>query len=93
MYAIRSYYEQLIGSNPMLVAMHEDVIKRQIAELDRSDILNRTLAAIMEQLPSGDVNEVSVSRALNMTTRTMHRKLADKGLTFRSLLTRARMEP
>jgi len=84
--------KQLIGSNPMLVAMHEDVIKRQIAELDRSDILNRTLAAIMEQLPSGDVNEVSVSRALNMTTRTMHRKLQEKGLGFRSLLTRARKE-
>jgi len=84
--------KQLIGSNPMLVAMHEDVIKRQIAELDRSDILNRTLAAIMEQLPSGDVNEISVANALNMTTRTMHRKLCEKGLSFRSLLTRARME-
>lgn len=84
--------KQLIGSNPMLVAMHEDVIKRQIAELDRSDILNRTLAAIMEQLPSGDVNEISVSRALNMTTRTMHRKLCEKGLSFRSLLTRSRKE-
>jgi len=84
--------KQLIGSDPMLVAIHEDVIKRQIAELDRSDILNRTLAAIMEQLPSGDVNEISVANALNMTTRTMHRKLCEKGLSFRSLLTRARKE-
>lgn len=84
--------KQLIGSNPMLVAMHEDVIKRQIAELDRTDIFNRTLATIMEQLPSGDVSEITVASAMNMTTRTLHRKLAEKGLSFRSLLTRARKE-
>lgn len=92
--AIRSQdaTKQLTGSSPMLVAMHEDVIKRQIAELDRSDVINRTLATIMEQLPSGDVSEVTVARALNMTTRTLHRKLAEKDQSFRSLLTSARKE-
>ena len=29
---------------------------------------------------------------MNMTTRTLHRKLAEKGLSFRSLLTRSRKE-
>jgi AraC-like DNA-binding protein len=84
--------KQLIGSNPMLVALHEDVIKRQIAELNRSDILNRTLAAIMDQLPSGGVSEISVAKALNMTKRTLHRKLGDMGLSFRSLLANLRKD-
>jgi AraC-like DNA-binding protein len=84
--------KQLTGSNPMLVALHEDVIKRQIAELDRSDILNRTLSTIMDQLPSGDVSEISVSKAMNMTTRTLHRKLREKGVSFRDLLTNVRKE-
>jgi len=88
----RDANKNLIGSNPMLVALHEDVIKRQIAELDRSDIVNRTLSAIMEQLPAGGVNEVTVAAAMNMTTRTLHRKLAEKGISFRSLLTSARKE-
>lgn len=88
----RDATKQLIGSNPMLVAMHEDVIKRQIAELNRSDILNRTLTAIMEQLPSGGVSEISVAKALNMTKRTLHRKLGDTGLSFRSLLANLRKD-
>lgn len=84
--------KRLTGSNPMLVALHEDIIKRQIAELDRSDILNRTLVTIMNQLPSGGVSEVSVAKELNMTTRTLHRKLGEKGISFRLLLTRVRKE-
>jgi AraC-like DNA-binding protein len=84
--------KQLTGSSPMLVALHEDVIRRQIAELDRSDIINRTLVVIMDQLPSGGVSEVSVAEALNMTTRTLHRRLAEKGISFRSLLTNVRKE-
>jgi len=84
--------KRLTGSNPMLVALHEDVIKRQIAELDRSDILNRTLAVIMDQLPSGGVSEVSVANELNLTPRTLRRKLQDKGINFRTLLTNVRKE-
>lgn len=84
--------KQLTGSSPMLVALHEDVIRRQISELDRSDILNRTLVTIMEQLPSGGVSETSVAEALNMTKRTLHRKLVEKGISFRSLLASIRKE-
>jgi AraC-like DNA-binding protein len=84
--------KQLTGSNPMLVALHEDVIKRKIADLHRSDCINRTLVTIMEQLPSGGVSEVSVAKAMNMTTRTLNRKLGEKGISFRSLLTNARKE-
>ena len=84
--------KRLTGSNPMLVVLHEDVIKRQIAELDRSDILNRTLAAIMDQLPSGGVSEVSVAKELNLTTRTLRRRLQEKGVSFRPLLTIVRKE-
>ena len=46
----------------------------------------------MDQLPSGAVSEVSVAQALNMTTRTLHRKLVEKGISFRFLLTNVRKE-
>jgi AraC-like DNA-binding protein len=84
--------KQLTGSSPMMVALHEDIIKRQIAELDRSDIINRALVVIMDQLPSGAVSENSVAQSLNMTKRTLHRKLVENGLSFRSLLTSVRKE-
>ena len=82
----------LTGSSPLMVDLHEDIIKRQIAELDRSDIINRTLVVIMDQLPSGAVSENSVAQSLNMTKRTLHRKLVEKGIGFRSLLTSVRKE-
>jgi len=82
----------LTGSSPMLVALHEDVIKRQIADLNRSDIINRAISATMEQLPSGGVSEASVASALNMTKRTLHRKLCEQGTSFRKILTGVRKE-
>jgi len=82
----------LTGASRKMVLMHEEIIRRQLADMDRSEILNRTLAAILEQLPSGSVSEVSVANALNMSKRTLHRKLSEKGISFRSLLTNARKE-
>ena len=46
----------------------------------------------MEQLPSGGVTEAGVAKALSLTTRTLHRRLSEKGVSFRSLLTRVRRE-
>ena len=82
----------LTVSNPMLVFLNEDIMRRQVSDLNRKDVLNRTRVTIMEQLPSGDVNEASVAEALNMTKRTLHRKLAEHGLSFRKLLIDVRQE-
>jgi len=91
-FRLRDATKPLTGSSPMLVNMHEDVIKRQIAELSRSDIVNRTISATMQQLPSGSVSEASVASALNMTKRTLHRKLCEQGASFRKILTGVRKE-
>ena len=76
----------LSGSDPQMVALHEQVIERYLAGLDRGDILNRARVEIADQLPSGGLTEDSVAGALNMTKRTLHRKLRDHGESFRSLL-------
>ena len=82
----------LTGSDPQMVAVHERLIERTLAGLDRDDIVSRTRIEIMDQLPSGDVNEESVAAALNMTKRTLNRKLKQQGETFRSVLTGVRKE-
>ena len=76
----------LSGSDPQMVALHEQVIERYLAGLDRGDILNRARVEIADQLPSGGLSENSVAGALNMTKRTLHRKLREHGESFRSLL-------
>jgi len=82
----------LPGADPQLEAMHESVIQRYLAGLDRADIVNRAKVEITDQLPSGGVSEESVAQALNMSKRTLHRRLRDRGETFRSLLAGVRQD-
>jgi AraC-like DNA-binding protein len=76
----------LSGSDPQLVALHEGVIERYLASLDRGDILGRARVEIIDQLPSGDLTEDSLAGALDTTKRTLHRRLQEHGESFRSLL-------
>jgi AraC-like DNA-binding protein len=82
----------LTGSDPEMIALHEDVIQRYLMRMDRGNILNRARLQIMEQLPSGRVTEDETARALNLSKRTLHRKLRENDETFRSLLTQVRTD-
>ena len=82
----------LTGSNSELVAVHEEVIQRHLLNLDRNNILNRTRLRIMEHLPSGRVTENNTARVLNMSKRTLHRKLRENNETFSSLLMQVRLD-
>jgi AraC-like DNA-binding protein len=46
----------------------------------------------MDQLPSGRVTEGDMAGLLNMSTRTMHRKLRENKETFRSILAQVRRD-
>jgi AraC-like DNA-binding protein len=82
----------LTGSNSELVTVHEDVIRRHLMKLDRNSVLNRSRLGIMEQLPSGRVTQDTLADVLNMSKRTLHRKLRENDETFRSLLAQVRMD-
>lgn len=82
----------LTGSNSELVAIHEEVIRRHLMRLDRNNILNRARLRIMKQLPSGRITEDGLAHELNMSKRSLHRKLRENDETFRSLLAKVRMD-
>jgi len=84
--------KSLAGSDPEIVAVHERLIERALAGFDRDDTVNRVRVEIIDQLPSGGLSEESVASALNMTTRTLNRRLKEHGETFRSVLTGVRRE-
>lgn len=83
---------QLPSANPILAQMNERVVIQRLARLNEADIPNRVRAAIMEQLPSGNVTDESVAEELHMTSRTLHRRLKADGMSFRSLLRDVRQE-
>ena len=82
--------QPLTGSNPELVAIHEEVIDRYLMKLDRDSVVNRMRLELMDALPSGRVTEDDMAGVLNMSKRTLHRKLRDQGMTFRTVLTDVR---
>ena len=80
----------LVGANPELALLNDQVVTRRLALLDRNDIVARVQSALMEQLPNGQVSDDSVASALHMSVRTMHRKLTGVDQNFRALLVEMR---
>jgi len=81
----------LTGANEELVAMNEEVIRRYLLKLDRHSILSRARLGIIEHLPSGRITEEELAAKLNISKRTLHRKLRENSETFRSLVKQVRM--
>lgn len=82
----------LTGGNEELLAIHEDLIERYLAKLDRSNIINQSRRYIIEKLPSGRVSEAALASMFNISKRTLRRKLGQNGVTFRSLMLKVRQD-
>lgn len=82
----------LTGANPELALLNDRVVIRRLASIDRNDILARVQAALMEQLPYGNISDDSVAQELHMSVRTMHRKLTEVKNNFRAVLVEMRRD-
>ena len=80
----------LVGANPELALLNDQVVARRLARIDRKNIVARVQATLIDQLPQGKISDDSVAQALHMTVRTMHRKLTEVNNNFKALLTTTR---
>ena len=78
--------------NTELALASERVIHNYLSHLDRSDVLMQVMSKLIEALPSGEVSEESIAHALNMSLRTLQRKLRDEGTTYKELLDSTRRD-
>jgi AraC-like DNA-binding protein len=81
----------LTSSSKELFDQHYETLALTMADLDRPEIVGRARQAIQQLLPSGGVTEAKVAGLVEMTPRTLHRRLSEEGLTFRTLLQNVRM--
>lgn len=84
--------KQLDGTNPQLAQLNDQLMISTLARLNRNDIEQRVKAAIIEQLPSGNVSQEMVADALHMSVRNLQRKLKNIDTSFRDLLDNIRRE-
>ena len=78
--------------NPEIAKVCDQYIISYLAELDKNNIVQRVKGAIIEMLPSGGVSDEKVAQRLNMSTRSLQRKLQGARTTFRAQLTQVRQE-
>jgi AraC-like DNA-binding protein len=82
----------LIGANPQLARLNDQVMVEYLAKLDKDDIIDRVTAVIVDMLPSGGVADEKVAEQLNMSVRSLQRRLKEAGTTFRTLLEEIRKD-
>lgn len=84
--------EPLTGGDWTLIGLHQETMKLQLARMDEDNIVYRAQLILMEQLPAGRITGEGLARQLNVSNRTLQRKLRENGESFRSLLKRIRIE-
>ncbi len=72
-----------------------DLLERQAERMlqdlpQQDDLARRVSLKLARMLPSGAPSQADVARTLGMSTRSLHRGLAGKGLQYRDLLARTR---
>jgi AraC-like DNA-binding protein len=76
----------LATANPELVRVSDQVVTDYLAHLDRNDLAMQVQAKLIERLPSGQVTEEAIASAINVSQRSLQRKLKQQGLSFTQLL-------
>jgi len=84
--------EPLATANPDLVRINDGIVIDYLARLDRADIVMRVRARLIEHLPSGSGDEATIAADLNLSLRSLQRKLKAEGVSFSQLLEDTRRE-
>lgn len=78
--------------NPAVARANDDVVRQYLASFDRDDIVLRARIELIDLLPRGTPGRAEVAQALAVSERTLQRRLAAEGFTFRDLLAQTRHE-
>ncbi|MBG0843275.1 MULTISPECIES: AraC family transcriptional regulator [Pseudomonadaceae] len=72
---------------PELLRMHESLARRQLAEVERLDLVRQVRELIAELLVNGGATLEQVAARLNMPARRLRERLAMAGVRFNDLIT------
>lgn len=73
-------------SNPELARVNDETVIKYLARFDKSSIILKVRAQIIEKLPAGVAEQVNIADALHLSLRSMQRKLKEKNTSYRRLL-------
>ena len=82
----------LPSSNRQIATTLDGILAQQLAQLDKTNVVARCRASLLEQLSSGELSEEEMAQQLNMSRRTLQRKLADAETTYQQLVDETRRD-
>jgi AraC-like DNA-binding protein len=84
--------ERLITANPEMVRINDQVLIDYLARLDRQDVIMQVRSCLAERLPGGGIHEADIASSINLSQRSLQRRLKEKKVSFSSLLEDTRRE-
>ena len=82
----------LPASNAELARANDIVVSKYLSYLDGTSIAIRTKTKITELLPTGNASEDRIASLLNLSVRSLQRKLKEETTSFKDLLNDTRRE-
>ena len=79
-------------ANHALVATFDEMLCRELARLDASDIVTVTKAMLIKTLVDGNPHDGDIASQLFMSRRTFQRRLAERGTNFSRLVDEVRRD-
>ena len=78
--------EQLASANKQIALVHDEMLMRYLVEIKKGDIVQQVQSIILDNLPDGQVTDKLVANELNLSERSLQRRLKEHQTTFRYLL-------
>lgn len=84
--------EPLATANPELVRINDRIATDYLAQLDHGDLGMRVRSKLIERLPGGHISESDIASSINISQRSLQRKLKEQGMSFTQLMESTRRE-
>jgi len=85
-----SIERQLDTGNPELARLSDAISTQYLARIERNNIEARVREVLTQRLPGSEPTQEDVAEILNMSSRTLQRKLGDSGTTFKKIVDETR---
>lgn len=80
----------LDSASPVLAAANEALVQQLLADRQRDELASRVQAWLRDRLPQGEPGEAATAAAFHLSSRSLHRKLAEQGTGYAELLREVR---
>jgi AraC-like DNA-binding protein len=78
------------GGNPELARHHDAIALQYLSRIERDNVQWRVREVLTQRLARGEPSQENVAEILNMSARTLQRKLSECGVTYKEILDETR---